>query len=638
LVSKAAPVAAVTETATTPPPLPPNTRRQVIGLVDSSASSTSSRKVQALEAQTKAQQILTQNSSIDFEWVDSAHPAQWQRRDELLLACPRTADTSWPQFFVVDVPIGSSNTAAVPAHKRPPVTFWGSWPDFERSFQAGTLVEDLQREPAVALVKPPPPHVVPATVAVTDTSVSAAGADNDDDDDDEEGEDDDNEEDGEDEDEEEENDKFDAEPGPPMTKEEREFLNNSQGILFFEEEDTAPTKSKSSAMQTASNSASFDAMMEAEGDNTDLSNQLGHKSFQQSQADQMNSSQAMLSLHSAADASHKRHVSPKLDQYASPLQWEGALVGVSIAGFDIGTSQGPIADADWYSDKTTELTKMAQFNGAPGRDVTRRKLVLPEMVFPIAHVALEGHGIWLSWDAADCLQAWAKSHASIAVRSTAEHNGVSVLKSKDAALWDSQRKRQEGIVDDVSAVFHYDWTFSTPFSVKTEGGEWVELDESGMRMDLLTDQSVSILFFDEIVLYEDDLHDNGQVQYSIKLRIMPTCAYVLARLFVRVDHVIVRVRETRILVDFFGIQPQVYRDVTWRECAWEDLGEHGLPTTVTAWTCSEGNGSNSPEAVEWHNLIQRLPKVSLPEGVMPYAVLEYGVSLVSMGESGSMVL
>ena len=108
---------------------------------------------------------------------------------------------------------------------------------------------------------------------------------------------------------------------------------------------------------------------------------------------------------------------------------------------------------------------------------------------------------------------------------------------------------------------------------------------------------------------------------------MPTCAYILARLYVRVDHVMVRLRETRVLVDFFGIQPQVYRDVTWRECAWKDLAKHGLPTAVQEWSC-EGDGSGgvgNGETAEWHSLVQQLPEVSLPEDFIQHAVLEYGM-------------
>lgn len=427
-------------------------------------------------------------------------------------------------------------------------------------------------------------------------------------------------------------------PEPPLTPAEQQFMENSQGILFFEDEDEPP------AVAIKPNTMTLDDLMEADED--EISKDPSFLQNHAQLADEMNSSQAMLSLYSVADTSHKRHVSPKLEQYAVPLKWEDTLVGVSIAGFDIGTSQGPIADSQWYAATTATLEESAQFRtasaGDAGADQTKRKIVLPEMVFPVAHVAMEGHGIWMSWDATDCLGSWASSHASIPVHSTTAatttttptHNGVSVLQSKDAALWRDKRRQpqqQNAALDgtdnysDAAAIFHYDWTYSTPFSVKMEGGEWIELDESGMRMELLTDQAVPILFFDDIVLYEDDLHDNGQVKYSIKLRIMPTCAYILARLWVRVDHVMVRLRETRVLVDFFGIQPQVYRDLTWRECAWNDLAKHGLPTAIQAWSCDGDGSGGHGETAEWHNLVQQLPEVSLPDDFIQHAVLEYGI-------------
>jgi type 2A phosphatase activator TIP41 len=173
----------------------------------------------------------------------------------------------------------------------------------------------------------------------------------------------------------------------------------------------------------------------------------------------------------------------------------------------------------------------------------------------------------------------------------------------------------------VPSVFHYDWTFSTPFAGKVEGGSWVELDESGMRTELLTDSSSPILFFDEIILFEDDLHDNGQVEFSVKLRVMPSCAYVLARLFVRVDNVVVRVRESRLLIDFFGIKPQIYRDVKWRECYWDKLSAEGLPSDVKSWTFDGG------DIATFHGLVHKLPEVEPPKDVFKYAVLEADKSL-----------
>jgi hypothetical protein len=111
---------------------------------------------------------------------------------------------------------------------------------------------------------------------------------------------------------------------------------------------------------------------------------------------------------------------------------------------------------------------------------------------------------------------------------------------------------------------------------------WESLSQSGMPMYLLMDTSIPILYYDHIVLYEDDLHDNGEVQYSIKVGIMPHCAYILARLFVRVDYVLIRLREVRWLVKFHDTEQKkdneqrkpkkIYRDVTWREVSWNDLG------------------------------------------------------------------
>ena len=82
-----------------------------------------------------------------------------------------------------------------------------------------------------------------------------------------------------------------------------------------------------------------------------------------------------------------------------------------------------------------------------------------------------------------------------------------------------------------------------------------------MPMDRLKDQSVPILLYDDILLLQDDLHDNGDVQLSVKVRVMPSCAYVLSKLFLRLDGVLLRLRECRLLVDFDG--QKIYRDITW---------------------------------------------------------------------------
>jgi hypothetical protein len=350
--------------------------------------------------------------------------------------------------------------------------------------------------------------------------------------------------------------------------------------------------------------------------------------------------------------SNRRHVATNLEVYkAKPLLWNGShLVGISIAGWDIGTSQGPIGDAVWFQQALEELEPLAQYKLLPA---STRRLVLPEMVFPLAHVVLDHRkhqgDLFLSWDAMDCLKDWSKCHQAIpmpvveeqeqeeeeeantsrnatatttASSSSVAFRGVSVLQSSDANLWKRNSKDSPSVVG--TTEFHYDWTYSTPFFGKFYGTRmrrgsgrgWIPSAKSAMPMQLLTDQSVPILYFDSVILMEDDLHDNGLVQYSIKVRVMPTCAYVLSRLFVRVDQVLIRVRECRLLVDF-GAQ-RLYRDVSWRECAWEDLESHVLPTDIRAWK------QEDQETPAFNYMLNKLPATALPKDIPAFAELSYG--------------
>lgn len=78
-----------------------------------------------------------------------------------------------------------------------------------------------------------------------------------------------------------------------------------------------------------------------------------------------------------------------------------------------------------------------------------------------------------------------------------------------------------------------------------------------------------ILFFEEVVLYESELDDNGISVLSCKLRVMPDRMLLLTRLFMRLDDVLVRVRDTRIYVDFNT--RKIIRDYTEREDGFEKV-------------------------------------------------------------------
>jgi len=87
---------------------------------------------------------------------------------------------------------------------------------------------------------------------------------------------------------------------------------------------------------------------------------------------------------------------------------------------------------------------------------------------------------------------------------------------------------------------------------------------SGIEYELLRVNDVPILFYDEAILYQDDLEDCGEVVFEAKLRVMPHCWFLLARMFLRVDGVLLRIRDSRFF-HRFGTD-NVHLEVTWKEC------------------------------------------------------------------------
>merc|ERR1719493_525007 len=70
------------------------------------------------------------------------------------------------------------------------------------------------------------------------------------------------------------------------------------------------------------------------------------------------------------------------------------------------------------------------------------------------------------------------------------------------------------------------------------------------NMLLLKDTTAPILWSCHCILYEDELSDNGMSQLLVRCRVMPKCFLVLLRYWLRVDNVIIRVRDTRLYHEF----------------------------------------------------------------------------------------
>lgn len=111
----------------------------------------------------------------------------------------------------------------------------------------------------------------------------------------------------------------------------------------------------------------------------------------------------------------------------------------------------------------------------------------------------------------------------------------------------SREKKHEGITE---VVKPFDWSYSTDYkgTLRSKSPAF-EPTTRAIPLELLK-RPDPILFFDEVMLYEDEMADNGITMFSCKIRVMPQRLLLLCRFFMRLDGVLIRIRDTRIYVDF----------------------------------------------------------------------------------------
>ena len=83
-----------------------------------------------------------------------------------------------------------------------------------------------------------------------------------------------------------------------------------------------------------------------------------------------------------------------------------------------------------------------------------------------------------------------------------------------------------------------------------------------------------ILFYNETVLFEDELTDRGGTKCNVRLRVMDDCWFALLRSYVRLDKVAVRILDTRIFHKFGS--SEIIRDFMQKEASWSELEEKGF--------------------------------------------------------------
>ncbi|CAP68883.1 uncharacterized protein PODANS_7_8490 [Podospora anserina S mat+] len=139
-----------------------------------------------------------------------------------------------------------------------------------------------------------------------------------------------------------------------------------------------------------------------------------------------------------------------------------------------------------------------------------------------------------------------------------------LLKVHYATAWSATREKTSAGIKEV--VKPFDWSYTTSYrGTETPGlgGQKLQRDDKARIPVELLQRRDPILFADEVVLYESELDDNGVSVLTVKVRVMEQRMLVLCRFFLRLDNVLVRVRDTRVYVDFG--EERVVREYTARE-------------------------------------------------------------------------
>lgn len=159
---------------------------------------------------------------------------------------------------------------------------------------------------------------------------------------------------------------------------------------------------------------------------------------------------------------------------------------------------------------------------------------LPEMVFAENLLCLQhkdGYGI--EFNALDALK-----------RVDSKNDPLQVAVS-DA--WKNARANCEYIKQ---VLKPFDWTFTTDYKgtvFAKDEQHTINIVPTTDRIDLeKLKRREKILFYQDILLFEDELADNGTSMMNVKIRVMPSGLFILLRFFMRVDNVMIRVNDTRV--------------------------------------------------------------------------------------------
>lgn len=176
------------------------------------------------------------------------------------------------------------------------------------------------------------------------------------------------------------------------------------------------------------------------------------------------------------------------------------------------------------------------------------------------------------------------------------------LKIKQAEHWVNKKVAEDADIKTLEKIS--DWSYTTPYKgtvvnlqPKTNTDEkskdltedleklnlsdkkksYVQKTNDSIPLDNLTPKN-PIKWFNEFILFEDELGDCGLTQSSFRFRTMGDCFFGLLRFYLRVDEVIVRIYDTRIYHDFK--EDHIKREFSVRENTVAELKKKGFKFTA----------------------------------------------------------
>ncbi|AMD22993.1 HHR224Wp [Eremothecium sinecaudum] len=199
---------------------------------------------------------------------------------------------------------------------------------------------------------------------------------------------------------------------------------------------------------------------------------------------------------------------------------------ISILDWTITTRKRPILNSQELQDWDSKL----------------QGLMLPEMIFGNNYVRVrnEKHNWALEFNALEALKLVKLEDCGIRV--SYAHKWI---RSKRTRQHESPDLDETSL--DISQ--QYDWTYTTDYKGTVTGAELVKDDCAELPLEKLS-RPDPILFYDDMILFEDELADNGISVLNVKVRVMNECMLILSRFFLRVDDVLFRIMDTRVYVEF----------------------------------------------------------------------------------------